>query len=155
MHSALDQGQGLASAQVDVLFVERHAALGLLRLTHDLDLGTLGAHVVEEELGTRGPLVVYPGADSNDLVLVILTRLEVTKVLDEVPDIVVNYGNVMLAPPSRKLEERKKGTCKPHREICGGRGWAASSPVTCGHQSRQNITMKEPDMGNGKGKRTC
>lgn len=82
------------------MIVERDIALSLLGLAHDLDLDTLDADIVEDELGTRSTLVVYPGTDSDDLVLVMLARLEVAEVLDEAADVVVGWVPGLVAIPS-------------------------------------------------------
>ncbi|GKT46492.1 uncharacterized protein ColSpa_06674 [Colletotrichum spaethianum] len=87
-----DDTNNVTAAEVDVLVLEGRAALAdLLRLGHDLDLDALGTDVVEEELVARGTLVVDTSAHADDLLLVMLARLEVAEVLDKVAQVVVGY----------------------------------------------------------------
>jgi hypothetical protein len=86
-----DDADNVTTAEVKVLVLEGDGTLGLLRLAHDLDLDALDADVVEDELVARGALVIYPGTDAEDLVLVVLAGLELAKVLDKVAHIVVDW----------------------------------------------------------------
>lgn len=77
-----------------VLSVKRRSTLAdLLGLAHDLDLDTICSDIVEGELGTRGSLAVDTGTDLDNLVLGVLSGLEVPKLLDKLAQVV---GNVEL-----------------------------------------------------------
>ncbi|CAF3599373.1 unnamed protein product [Fusarium graminearum] len=86
-----DNSDDITSAKVLVLVLKRGSSLtNLLSLAHDLDLDTLSSDIVEEELGARCSLSVDTGTNLNDLVLGVLARLEVTKLLDELSQVVCN-----------------------------------------------------------------
>lgn len=114
------------SAKVKVLVLERRGALGdLLRLSHDLDLDALGADIVEEELVAGGTLVVDTGTNTDDLGLVALAGLEVSKVTGELAQIVVGYIRVRFVPSWSGMV---RGT---YCGTCGGRGWETWSRAAC------------------------
>lgn len=55
-----------------MLGFEGHTAGILLGLTHNLHLDAFGSYIIEEQLGSRAPLGVYPPPDPD---LDILARL--------------------------------------------------------------------------------
>lgn len=78
-----DDTDDVTTAEVLVLSLERHAASGVLSLSDDLDLDTLGADIVEDQLGAGSTLSVNTTGDADgDLGL--LLALGETLVISEV-----------------------------------------------------------------------
>lgn len=59
-------------------------SLGLLHLTHNLNLDARVHNIVEYQLVSRRALVEDPSTDANLNILLMLARLEVTVILDEI-----------------------------------------------------------------------
>lgn len=73
-----------------MLLLERNASfLGLLHLTHNLNLNALSPDIVEYQLISRCALVVDSSTNSDLLVLLVLSGLEGAIILDEIPQIIV------------------------------------------------------------------
>lgn len=109
----------VTSAERLVLVGEGLAAGGFLRLAHDLHSGALGADIVEAEVGARGTLVVDTATDADDLFLLVLASLEVTKVLDEVSDVIVDVELVGVGVGVVALAELLDGSAADLKVLLG------------------------------------
>lgn len=85
-----NDADNVTSSEVLMLLLKRRSAFSdLLGLGHDLDPHALSANIIEMKLVSRRSLAVYSCAKTNFLLLHMLSRLEMTKFLDEASDIVV------------------------------------------------------------------
>jgi hypothetical protein len=95
----------IPASQVLMLGEEIDALRDILRLGENLYLDPFGAYVVESKLSPTTPLGVYPRTDSNDPVFHFLTRLEVAKIVDKVPQVIVDEELVRIGVRGFSLSE--------------------------------------------------
>lgn len=85
-----NDAHNVSAAQVLMLGLEADLAGGLLRLTHDLDLGARATDVVEDELRARRPLGVDPSRHADLDVLLVLAGLQAAVFIHKRPQVRVH-----------------------------------------------------------------
>lgn len=115
---ALD-ADDVSTAQQLVLLGKGLVAGRLLRLAHDLHAHTLGADIVEAQVGSRRTLVVDAGSNVQSLLLLVLARLEVAELLLKFAQVVVDVELVRVGVGLVVLAELLDGSAADLEVLVG------------------------------------